>query len=175
MTQSAGANLLIAALGALCVVLLGAAATPWLVDPLDHIGGPDAAGAVGAPPAAAPLRLDTPPAESLALLVERPLFTATRRPPPPAEMTAPAAAAPAPDTSLILGRYRLSGVVVTPDRRLVLLTRKGGSATIGVAKGEMLDDWALTEVEREFIVFERGARKKTYIVRDATEVENTTE
>ncbi len=90
-------------------------------------------------------------------------------------MTAPAAAAPPPDASLILGRYRLSGVVVTPDRRLVLLTRKGGSTTIGVAKGEMLDGWALTEVEREVIVFERDARKKTYIVRDATEVENTTE
>lgn len=175
MTQSAGANLLIAALGALCVVLLGATATPWLVDPLDHIGGPDAAGAVGAPPATALPRFDAPPAESLTLLVERPLFTATRRPPPPAEMTTPAAAAPPPDTSLILGRYRLSGVVVTPDRRQVLLTRKGGSATIGVAKGELLDGWALTEVEREFIVFERDARKKTYIVRDAIEVENTTE
>ena len=174
MTQSAGANLLIAALGALCVVLLGAAAAPWLGDPLDHIGGPDAAGAVGAPPAAAPLRLDTPPAESLALLVERPLFTATRRP-PPAGMIEPAAAAPPPDTSLILGRYRLSGVVVTPDRRLVLLTPKGGSATISVAKGETLDGWAVTEVEREFIVFERDARKKTYIVRDATEIEDTTE
>ena len=174
MTQSAGANLLIAALGALCVVLLGAAAAPWLGDPLDHIGGPDAAGAVGAPPATAPLRLDTPPAESLALLVERPLFTATRRP-PPAGMIEPAAAAPPPDTSLILGRYRLSGVVVTPDRRLVLLTPKGGSATISVAKGETLDGWAVTEVEREFIVFERDARKKTYIVRDATEVEDTTE
>ena len=174
MTQSAGANLLIAALGALCVVLLGAAAAPWLGDPLDHIGGPDAAGAVGAPPATAPLRLDTPPAESLALLVERPLFTATRRP-PPAGMIEPAATAPPPDTSLILGRYRLSGVVVTPDRRLVLLTPKGGSATISVAKGETLDGWAVTEVEREFIVFERDARKKTYIVRDATEVEDTTE
>ena len=174
MMQSAGANLLIAALGALCVVLLGATASPWLIDPLDHIGGPDAAGAVGAPPAAAPLRLDTPPAESLALLVERPLFTATRRP-PPAGMTEPAAAAPPPDTSLILGRYRLSGVVVTPDRRLVLLTPKGGSATISVAKGETLDGWAVTEVEREFIVFERDARKKTYIVRDETEIEDTTE
>ena len=175
MTQSTGANLLIAALGALCVVLLGATASPWLIDPLDHIGGPDAAGAVGAPPATALPRFDAPPAESLALLVERPLFTATRRPPPPAEMTAPADTAPPPDTSLVLGRYRLTGVVVTPDRRLVLLTPKGGSATIGVAKGEMLDGWALTEVEREFIVFERDARKKTYIVRDATEVENSTE
>lgn len=174
MTRSAGANLPIAALGALCVVLLGAAAAPWLGDPLDHIGGPDAAGAVGAPPATALPRFDAPPAESLTLLVERPLFTATRRP-PPAGTTEPAAAAPAPDTSLILGRYRLSGVVVTPDRRLVLLTRKGGSATIGVAKGEMLDGWAVTEVEREFIVFERDARKKTYFVRDSTEVENTTE
>ncbi len=175
MTQSAGANLLIAALGALCVVLLGAAATPWLVDPLDHIAGPDAAGMVSAPPAAALPRLDAPPDESLALLAERPLFTATRRPPPPAEMTAPAAAAPPPDTSLIRGRYRLCGVVVPPDRRLVLLTPKGGSATISVAKGEMLDGWEITEVEREFIVFERDARKKTYFVRDATEVENSTE
>lgn len=175
MTRSAGATLPIAALGALCVVLLGAAAAPWLGDPLDHIGGPDATGAVGTPPAAALPRFDAPPAGRLALLVERPLFTATRRPPPPAGTTEPADAAPAPDTSLILGRYRLSGVVVTPDRRLVLLTRKGGSATIGVAKGEMLDGWAVTEVEREFIVFERDARKKTYFVRDSTEVENTTE
>jgi general secretion pathway protein N len=175
MTQSAGAKLLIAALGVVCVVLLGAAATPWLVDPLDYIDGPDDAGAVAVPASPATPRLDAPPAEILALLAERPLFTATRRPPPPAGTTEPAAAAPAPDTSLILGRYRLSGVVVTPDRRLVLLTRKGGSATIGVAKGEMLDGWAVTEVEREFIVFERDARKKTYFVRDSTEVENTTE
>ena len=175
MTQSAGATLLIAALGALCVVLLGAAVTPWLIDPLDHISGPPAAGVVGAPPATAKPRFDAPPAEILALLVERPLFTATRRPPPPAEMTEPAATAPPPDTSLILGRYRLTGVVVTPDRRLVLLTPKGGSATISVAKGEALDGWAVTEIEREFIVFERDDRKKRYIVRDSAEVENSAE
>ena len=71
--------------------------------------------------------------------------------------------------------YRLTGVVVTPTKRLVLLMPKGGSVTIGVAKGETLDDWQLTEVEREFIVLERGARKKTYIVRDSAEIENIAE
>ena len=175
MSRGAAANLLIAALGALCVALLGAAAAPWAVDPLDYIGVEGAAGAVAVPATPTMPRLDAPPVESLALLVERPLFTATRRPPPPAEMTAPAAVAPPSDTSLILGRYRLTGVVVTPTKRLVLLMPKGGSATIGVAKGETLDDWRVTEVEREFIVLERGARKKTYIVRDAAEVESIAE
>ncbi len=66
-------------------------------------------------------------------------------------------------------------MVATPVKRLVLLTPTGGSATIGVVKGELLDGWALAEVEREFIVFERDARKKTYFVREAAEVENIAE
>ena len=143
------------ALGALCLFLGGVAVAPWTADPLVNLGRQ--------PPAPAPgddsqpgyvLAFEAPAPEALAVIVERPIFTASRRP-PPAVLPAPAApAAETLDKSLILGRYKLTGVVVTPTLRLVFVTRPGSRKTIAVARGKKLDGWVISEVEQHLIVLE---------------------
>lgn len=144
----------------LTVVLAGAlllaALLPWAI-PADRLAavtlpaGPR--GEVEAPASVRPLQ----PLDSYAATVERPLFTATRR-------AAPASAAVADrGSNLVLGRYRLTGVIVTPRRRSILLAG-AGNRTQTVALGEVIDGWTLTTVEREQVVLENGGRREVVAV-----------
>lgn len=143
------------ALGALCLFLGGVAVAPWTADPLVNPGRQPPAPAPGddSQPGYAPAFEAVAP-EALAVIVERPIFTATRRPPPAVLPAAAAPAAETPDKSLILGRYKLTGVVVTPTLRLVFVTKPGSRKTIAVARGKKLDGWVISEVEQHLIVLE---------------------
>ena len=109
MARSTGNTVIFAAFGTLCLMFAAIALTPWMIDPLDYLGHSD--------PATAPVEqslprglptLDAPAIESFAEIVDRPLFTATRRAAPQSEPTPPATVADAPDESLLLGRYQLT-------------------------------------------------------------------
>lgn len=140
----------LAALVALWVLLTAAALAPWLVG--TELLVPGAGPARGVAGAAIPDRPEAPPLESFAAVVERPLFTASRRPPP---------SGPEPgDDSLLLGRYRLSGVVVTPTRRIVLLREASSGRTLSVAQGERVDDWLVADVTQARIVLESDAGRR---------------
>jgi len=132
-------------------LLLAVALLPWLL-PANRLVDASLPAAVrsetSAPP---PLALQ--PIESYAAMVERPLFTATRR-------AAPAGVAPAERTAgLILGRYRLTGVIVTPRKRSILLA-SAGNRTQTVVQGEAIDGWTLKTVERDRIVLENGGKQE---------------
>lgn len=163
-----------ATFGALCLMFAAIAVAPWIVDPLDYLGQRDTAPATGeqSPPGGLPT-LEAPAFENLAVIVERPIFTATRRPAPPSR-PAPTAADP-PDESLILGRYKLTGVVVTPALRMVFVTEPGSGKTIAVERGKELDGWAIIEVERHVIVLESGDRRKRITIGDDADTEISSE
>jgi hypothetical protein len=132
-------------------LLLAGALLPWLL-PANRLVDASLPAAVrsetSAPP---PLALQ--PIESYAAMVERPLFTATRR-------AAPAGVAPAErNAGLILGRYRLTGVIVTPHKRSILLA-SAGNRTQTVVQGEAIDGWTLKTVERDRIVLENGGKQE---------------
>lgn len=135
-------------LGLLWLALAAAAAAPWLLAPSAWLGPAPAPGGA----AAAPALPATPAMQTFAALVERPLFTASRRPPP-------VAAAPAAG-DLLLGRYRLSGVVVTPTRRIVLLREADSGKTLSVAQGERVGDWLVADVTRARIVLETATDRR---------------
>lgn len=132
-------------------VLLAVALVPWLVPAhrlVDARLPATARGETSAPP---PLALQ--PIEAYAATVERPLFTATRR-------AAPPGMAPAERTAgLILGRYRLTGVIVTPGKRSILLA-SANNRTQTVVQGEAIDGWTLRSVERDRIVLENGGKQE---------------
>ena len=172
MARSTGNIVIFAAFGTLCLMFAAIALTPWMIDPLDYLGHSD--------PATAPVEqsqprglptLDAPAIESFAEIVDRPLFTATRRAAPQSEPTPPATVADAPDESLILGRYKLTGIVVTPAMRMVFVTVPGSRKTIAVARGKELDGWIITEVDRHVIVLESGDRRTRIKVGDDAEIE----
>ena len=132
-------------------LLLAVALVPWLI-PAHRLVGARLPVAVRSETSAAP-PLAPQPIEANAATVERPLFTATRR-------AAPAGMAPAERTAgLILGRYRLTGVIVTPRKRSILLA-SANNRTQTVVQGEAIDGWTLRSVERDRIVLENGGKQE---------------
>lgn len=176
MPNSAGKTVLFAAFGALSLMFAAIAVSPWIVDPLDYLGRRDTAPATGrqSPPGGPPT-LEAPAFETLAVIVERPIFTATRRPAPPSRPAPAVTAADPPDESLILGRYRLTGIVVTPALRMVFVTEPGSRKTIAVERGMELDGWTIIEVERHVIVLESGDRRKRIKIGDDADIEISSE
>jgi len=100
----------------------------------------------------APTRLD-----DFAALAERPPFSASRR-------AAPSTAGDA--DALVLGRYRLSGVVVAPTSRSVIL-RGSDDRSLVVTEGETLDGWTVDEISAEKVVFTSDGRRQVFEVERA--------
>jgi hypothetical protein len=123
------------ALGAMAVVFAAFAAWPWLSPPVPTVRP------LAAPPASSPApRLMTlPPLAHYAAIVERPLFSPSRRPP------SVAAASPSAD-----GRYRLLGVVATGPRRKAFLA--DGSRHLDLAEGEAIDGWTVKKIGTDNVV-----------------------
>lgn len=166
MPAPVGERLLVSVLGLSCMFLLGVALVPWLFDPADYLAaGPGDQATVELAEAPMTPRFDPPPIEQFAAIVERPIFTATRR---SARRQPVAPSAPASSRGLILGRYQVVGVVVTPGNRLVLLRRLGGAETIRLKEGEEIDGWTLVNVTRNDVVLESGGRREKIEVRDKT-------
>ncbi len=166
MAAPAGERLLVSVLGLSCMILLGVALVPWLFDPADYLAaGPGAQATVELAEAPMTPRFDPPPIEQFAAIVERPIFTATRR---TARRQPVAPSAPASSGGLFLGRYQVVGVVVAPGNRLVLLKRPGGAETIRLKEGEEIDGWTLVNVTRDDVVLESGGRREKIEIRDKT-------
>ena len=160
--------------GALCLGLVMVAIAPWITDPLATMGQGPAVPDPGdtSQPGYVPA-FEAPALETLAVIVERPLFTATRRPAPPV-LSTPAAAEPL-DPSLILGRYRLTGIVVTPGLHMVFVTEPGSRKTIAVALGKELDGWLVSEVEQHVVVLESGDRRHRIKIGEDAHIEISSE
>jgi hypothetical protein len=73
----------------------------------------------------------------------RPLFTATRRPPPPARNPVQTSARPKP-TRLV--GYRLTGIVRSSTQRMILLTEEKSGRVVELHEGEQVDGWRLTTI-----------------------------
>lgn len=114
-----------------------------------------------APTAAAALpSLPTLPAlKDLTATIQRPLFEPSRRMP-----AAPVAAA-APAGPLVLGKYRLLGIVSAGGKRSAVLAPLEGGGSRLLAAGGMLEDWLLAEVNEGSLLLRRGAASETVRLR----------
>lgn len=117
-----------------------------------------AAFAVACPAA---VRAEPAPEARFRAMVDRPLFSPTRRPPPapaaPAPLDAPAMPAlPPPAPSLTL-----SGVITGGGGGVALLRRPQDAAPIHVALGGTVDGWTVAEIHPRAVVLRRDARSVT--------------
>ena len=139
------------ALALACVVLAGLAARPWLetaeAPAVEAATNEAASAAVPAVPAV--LR----PRAEYAETVERPLFLAGRTSIAEDSVRSVDEAVP----QLILGGWRLTGVVIAPGRRIALLTPRGGGRTVRLAPGEEIDGWLIEAVSAEGVTLRAGA------------------
>ena len=142
------------ALTAAIVALLVAA--PWLLPIEQWLPEPLPAAQGQGPALGAPLgRLIAPPArQTFSAVVERPLFNASRRAP----SAAPLSVGGEP---MLLGRYRLSGVVVTAERRLALLADASGQH-IKVEEGGDLDGWRMLSISPRRLVLSRDEERPEF-------------
>ncbi len=105
-----------------------------------------------------PARADPAPEARFRAMVERPLFSSTRRPPPVpvplAPLDAPVLAAPPPNLTL-------SGVITGGGGGVALLRRPQDAAPIHVALGGTVDGWTVAEIHPRAIVLRRDARSVT--------------
>ena len=134
------------------LILVGVAVVPWLVDPIDFVGsGAQLEAERNVPVLEAPMAPPVvPPLESFSATVERPIFTATRR---------PLRRALSSDKSLILGKYELTGRVTSPGKRMILMRTPGGGSAFAVGQGEKIDGWLVTTVTPTKIVLQAADRR----------------
>ncbi len=157
---------LVTVLSVVLAVEMIAAALPWLVDPLTLLTIPDvAAGSEAASRETPPSEIR--PVESFAALTARPLFTASRRP-PPVQAAAVGPASSVKGIGVILGRYRLTGVVVTPTVRIAFMTDLNANKSFAISEGEKLGDWVFAEIARESITLQSNKRREVFPLRTAT-------
>ena len=93
--------------------------------------------------------------ERYASIVQRPLFSADRRPPPPEAGTEPAAADAAPAAPL---NVVVTSIVLTGDKRFVIVTdpatNKSQTLTVGTALAGEQSGWRLVELQPRRAVFD---------------------
>ena len=121
-------NHLLGGAAAVCAVI---AVWPWLSTPVPATRPLTTAPASTPVPALATL----PPLANFSAIVERPLFSPSRRPPPGTNT----AAAP-----LVASHYRLLGVVATGPKKRAFLA--DGARHLDVAEGERLDGWTVKQI-----------------------------
>ena len=105
--------------------------------------------------------LDPPPLDAFSTVLEKPLFSPTRRPPEAVEeQAAPVAAKrnPKPPPEL---RARLLGVVVSDSKNLAILKLPDEPAAVHVTKGDEVLGWTLTDIGPDSAQFERNGETVT--------------
>lgn len=90
-----------------------------------------------------------PPLESFAALVERPLFSPTRRPPPPAREPEAEPAESEVDTA---PRFQLVGTVTRQQEVFALILQETGGSVRWATRGEEIDGWTIVEVGQNHLV-----------------------
>jgi hypothetical protein len=184
MSRRRSTALLPLLLTALCAGLGWKVYDDWRAASADTAAGPAEAEAPAAasetPPAAADLALALPPPERFAVVVERPLFSPTRRPTPPQaevaqgevapeepppEPEAPAEAEPAPVVD-----FTLTGVVTAGGERIALVERHEDGRTVQVTEGGEVNGWFAVLIDPDRAVFRNGAAEEELLLKYATPV-----
>ncbi len=162
----------VSALAVISLLEAAIAAAPWLIDPARLLAGSAKQAQPTVAASASPVG-EVQPIQSFTSFIGRPLFTATRRPAPAALASRGNAAAPFQQGQMILGRYRLTGIVVTPKVRMAFVTDTAANKSITVTEGEKLGDWVFIEITRDSITMQSDGRRNVVALRAPAGQEGT--
>ena len=145
--------LLAASCAALAAIVLSEALQPQA----DSASTPSAS--VGKPTVLPPLPPDPeftmPPEASFAVVVDRPLFSPSRR------AIQGTAAVAAPGTS---GDLKLVGVIIRDDERIALVKLRNGDQLESVRQGDNLAGWLAVSIAPDRVLFRHGAVEEELIL-----------
>jgi len=109
--------------------------------------------------------LDALKLEDLSATRDRPLFTPSRRPPPPARVEAPPAPEPVAveEKAVVMGPppFDLVGSVVGEGNAFALLRNKSTNAVIRVRSGDAAEGWRVGAIGLRTIALAREGRRET--------------
>ncbi len=152
-------------LAALCVAEISLAVAAWR----DRSPADEAASAIAPEVRPTETRLASGlkmvPLASFAAFVERPLFLASRRPPPAANAASSSGMANISAKGAIFGPYKFTGIVVTPRVRIAFVTEMKTGRSIALAVGEKLGDWRCVAINPGSVTLERGDRREVIRLR----------
>jgi type II secretory pathway component PulC len=103
---------------------------------------------------------EKPAISTFAEVVERPLFTPSRRPPPKTDSN-PAAIASKPET------FDLIGVIISADRRMALLRTVATSEVMRAVEGQSIGGWEVRAIKPTQVVLRRGDDSEVIKIKDA--------
>jgi len=140
-------------LGAVLALLALLALWPWIA--------PEAGSAprLEKPAPAAPELAALPPPGVFSAIVDRPLFSPSRRPLPGGKSSAPG--------SGIESRYQLLGLVVAEDMRRAWLA--DGARHFELGEGDKLDGWTVAHIEQDRLVLTSPAGEAVLALRRPAE------
>ena len=103
------------------------------------------------------------PISKLSATRDRPLFSASRRPPPPAVAAAPVSppVAVAKPVALELPPFTLVGTIISENSRIAIFLDQTSKIATGVREGERTSGWTLRSVESRSAVLEGSNRMVT--------------
>jgi hypothetical protein len=106
--------------------------------------------------------LQIPPVVAYREVVERPLFTDSRRPPE----KAPEEVAESKRIAQLVGKWKVTGIVVAGDHSFAHVEASTDHKTVRLQVGMMLDGWKLEAIRADGIVFRSGAESTTLTLHD---------
>ena len=133
-----------------CVVFAEIRARPIIHDAPTF----QATAAEGLPAPPAPSRQAMPEKNRLEAIVERPLFSSSRR--PHSEQTS-VASGPSLDLSLF-------GVVISPDEAVALVKPGAGGGAMRVKQGEEISGWTVARIEPDRILVRRDVTERELLL-----------
>lgn len=108
------------------------------------------------------------PVDTYSVMVDRPLFAATRHPLEDKEVAPPidfdGEVEPAPPADNIADRYRLVGTVEEDGRVFALLAGNDGSF-VRVRRGDRLEDWTVNAINRQRVLMVSGEQATELMLR----------
>lgn len=104
--------------------------------------------------------LETVPLATFSAFVDRPLFLASRRPPPAAGGISSTGAVSISAKGVIFGPYKFTGIVVTPTVRIAFVTEMKTGKSITLAVGGKLGDWICAEIKPGRVILEQDGRRE---------------
>ena len=104
---------------------------------------------------------EKPAISTFAEVVERPLFTPSRRPPPPKTDSTIAASPEKPET------FDLIGVIISADRRMALLRTVASSEVMQAVEGQSIGGWEVHAIKPTQVVLRRGNDSEVIKINDA--------
>ncbi|MEM7169163.1 MAG: hypothetical protein AAF530_03285 [Pseudomonadota bacterium] len=94
-----------------------------------------------------------PPLEEFSIVIERPIFSQSRR---PTEVVAEKATREVVREKL---KFTLKGIIITDGERRALLSPEDGGKDITLVEGDEIKGWTLGTVESSQVIFRRGAKE----------------